>query len=99
MVTRPQVGPSQAITVGPVRLDISSHSIVWRGGSNWTQRHERWVAGLRFEDRALSSTYAHYLAAVRLADAALESVEADLTPWCEREPFGAQVARLAAYRG
>lgn len=75
------------------------HSVVWRGGSTWTQRHERWLAGLHFEDRALASTFAHYLATVRLRDAALDAVEADLLPWCGREPFGAQVPRLAAYRG
>ncbi|MCA1675214.1 MAG: IS110 family transposase, partial [Actinobacteria bacterium] len=75
------------------------HSVVWRGGSTWTQRHERWLAGLCFEDRALASTYGHYLAAVRLRDTALEAVEADLAPWCDREPFGIQVSRLAAYRG
>jgi transposase len=44
------------------------HSLVWRGGSTWTQLHERWLAGLRFGDRALASTYAHYLAAVRLRE-------------------------------
>jgi transposase len=75
------------------------HSTVWRGGSTWTDRHYRWLAGVHFEDRALASTYGHYLATVRLRDTALESVEADLTPWCDREPFGEQVARLAAYRG
>jgi transposase len=75
------------------------HSMVWRGGSTWTERHYRWLAGLRFEDPALASTYNHYLATVRLRDTALESVEADLVPWCDRDPFGTQVARLAAYRG
>ena len=75
------------------------HSVVWRGGSTWTQRHERWLAGLHFEDRALASTFAHYLATVRLRDAALDAVEADLLAWCGPEPFGAQVPRLAAYRG
>ena len=75
------------------------HSVVWRGGSTWTHRHERWLAGLHFEDRALASTFAHYRATARLRDTALEAVEADLLPWCGREPFGAQVPRLAAYRG
>ena len=40
-----------------------------------------------------------YLATVKLRDTALESVEADLLPWCTRDPFGEQVPRLAAYRG
>ncbi len=29
----------------------------------------------------------------------LDAVEADLAGWCDRPPFGWQVARLAAYRG
>ncbi len=75
------------------------HSVIWRGGSTWTQAHERWLATRHFEDRALASTYAHYLSTVRLRDSSLEAVEADLLPWCDTEPFGAAVTRLAAYRG
>ncbi len=75
------------------------HSVVWRGGSPWTERHRRWLATLSFEDTALAATYAHYLATVKLRDTTLEAVEADLLPWCERDPFGEQVSRLAAYRG
>jgi transposase len=75
------------------------HSAVWRGGSTWTFRHDRWLAGVAFDDPALASTYGHYLATVRRRDTALESVEADLVSWCDGEPFGDQVARLAAYRG
>ena len=40
------------------------HSLVWRGGSNWTFKHERWLAGLHFDDRALAATFAHYRATV-----------------------------------
>jgi hypothetical protein len=49
--------------------------------------------------KAIATTYSHYLATVKLRDTALESVEADLLPWCENDPFGDQVQRLAAYRG
>jgi transposase len=75
------------------------HSQVWRGGSNWTLKHQRWLAGLRFDDRALAATYAHYRATVALRDDSLLAVEADLAPYCDRPPFGEQVHRLAAYRG
>ena len=54
------------------------HSVVWRGGSKWTERHRRWLATLSFDDPAIASTYSHYLATVKLRDTALESVEADL---------------------
>jgi transposase len=75
------------------------HSVVWRGGFPWTERHRRWLATLSFDDPAIATTYAHYLATVKLRDTALESVETDLIPWCEKAPFDDQVARLAAYRG
>ena len=75
------------------------HSVVWRGGSPWTERHRRWLATLSFDDPAIATTYSHYLATVKLRDTALESVEADLVPWCTTDPFGDQVPRLAAYRG
>ena len=75
------------------------HSVVWRGGSPWTDRHRRWLATLSFDDPAIATTYSHYLATVKLRDTALESVEADLVPWCTKDPFGDQVPRLAAYRG
>ena len=75
------------------------HGEVWRGGSNWTFRHERWLASRHFERAALAATFRHYRATVQLRDSSLAAVEADLAPWCEREPFGEQVSRLAAYRG
>jgi transposase len=75
------------------------HSVVWRGGSNWTFKHERWLAGLHFDDRALAATFAHYRATVALRDSSLAAVEADLARYFDTLPFGAQTHRLAAYRG
>ena len=75
------------------------HSLVWRGGSNWTFKHERWLAGLHFDDRALAATFAHYRATVALRDTSLAAVAADLTPYFDTLPFGEQTHRLAAYRG
>ena len=75
------------------------HSMVWRGGSNWTFKHHRWLGSLRFDDRALAATFAHYRATVALRDSSLGAVEGDLVPYFERDPFGWQVRRLGAYRG
>jgi len=69
------------------------HSVVWRGGSKWTERDRRWLATLSFDDPAIAATYSHYLATVKLRDTALESVEADLLPCHEKDPFGDQVPR------
>jgi transposase len=75
------------------------HSVVWRDGSNWTFKHQRWLAGLRFDDRALAATFAHYRATVELRDQSLAAVEEDLTAYCDGPLFGDQVHRLGAYRG
>jgi hypothetical protein len=53
--------------------------MVYRGGSNWTCRHAKWLAGLHFEDKALAATFEHYRSTVELKDSALEAVEADLS--------------------
>jgi transposase len=75
------------------------HSRVWRDGSNWTLKHQRWLAGLHFDDRALAATFAHYRATVALRDTSLAAVEADLVPYFDTLLFGEQTHRLAAYRG
>jgi transposase len=76
------------------------HGRIWRGGSTtWTFAHERWLLAQRFDDPALSTTYAHYRATLQARDAALDAIEADLATWYDQPPFADAVARLAAYRG
>ena len=38
------------------------HSRMWRGGSNWTIKHEAWLAGQHFEEPAMQTTFDHYRA-------------------------------------
>jgi transposase len=75
------------------------HSRVWREGSNWTVKHEAWLAAQRFDERALQTTFEHYRSVVLSRDAQLGAVEADLIPWMDQEPFATPVRRLGAYRG
>lgn len=75
------------------------HSMIYRGGSNWTFRHDRWLSGLVFDDKALEATFRHYRATVQLREAALEAVEADLAGYFTSGPFADAVTRLGAYRG
>jgi hypothetical protein len=62
------------------------HGRVWRGGDNWTLRHDAWIRSQRFDQRALTETFCHYLATLEAREAAVEAIEADLRPWCERAP-------------
>ena len=62
------------------------HGRVWRDGDMWTLKHRRWLAAQRFDDPALSTTFAYYRAAVETREAAIDGVEADLQLWFERGP-------------
>lgn len=75
------------------------HGRVWRGGDNWTLKHQAWIAAQRFDDPALTATFAHYRATLTAREAAVASIESDLVDWFTRPPFADPVARLAAYRG
>jgi transposase len=75
------------------------HGRVWRSGSYWTQAHEQWIAGQRFEEPALASALAHYRAALDTRRVELDAIEAELEPWATRPPLAEAVARLGSYRG
>lgn len=75
------------------------HGRVWRGGDNWTLKHQGWIAAQRFDDPALTATFAHYRATLAAREAAVAAIDADLAQWFTRPPFADAVARLAAYRG
>lgn len=75
------------------------HGRIWRGGDNWTLKHQAWIRAQRFDERALTETFDHYRATLSAREAAVTAIEADLLPWAEREPFAEIVSRFAAYRG
>jgi hypothetical protein len=55
-------------------------------GSNWTVKHEAWLAAQRFDEPALQTTFDHYRSVVLTRDAALSAVEADLRHGSTRSP-------------
>jgi len=75
------------------------HGVVYPGGRAWTVSYYQWLDQVRFAERALIETFRHYRAILAERDAALTAIDADLRPWCARDPFAAQVRRLACYRG
>jgi len=75
------------------------HGRVWRGGDNWTLKHAAWIRQQHFDEPALNETFAHYQATLTAREAAVDAIDADLIPWCQRAPFADAVHRLAAYRG
>lgn len=83
------------------RLDkfLLRHGRVWVGGSNWTLKHQQWIASQRFEEPAAAATLEHYRATLSARQAAVEAIEKDLSVWFTRAPFVEAVTRLSAYRG
>ncbi len=75
------------------------HGRVWRGGANWTLKHQAWITAQHFDDLALEATYSHYRATLSAREAAVSAIDADLAIWYKRPPFDDTVGRLAAYRG
>lgn len=57
------------------------HGRVWRGGDNWTLKHQAWIAAQHFDDRAARATFAHYRATLAAREAAVTAIEADLAGW------------------
>jgi transposase len=98
---RTRVDMAQDLTRARHRLSkfLLRHGRVYRDGTPWTDRHERWLASQRFDHPALTETFGHYRSTVQLRAASLAAVEADLAGWFTRAPFDDAVARLAAYRG
>jgi transposase len=75
------------------------HGRVYRAGRSWTETHQRWLAGQRFTEPALQSTYGFYRSVLDGRDGELAAIEAELMPWCRRDPVREAVDRLACYRG
>jgi len=72
--------------------------LVWEG-SAWTQAHERWLAGQRFEERGLQLAYEEAVAAVESVRARREALDRAICEEAATEPWAAVVGRLACLRG
>lgn len=73
--------------------------LVFRGGSNWTQRHRSWLGGLRFEREVDRTVFEDYLLAVEQHEARVQSLDQHLDEIATSEPFRIPVGRLRCFRG
>lgn len=65
----------------------------------WSLRHRRWLAGLRFADRASQLTIADYLHAHDVLLARRDRIEAELEQLAASSPWAETIARLRCLRG
>ena len=75
------------------------HGRVWRQGSTWTLRHQSWLRNQQFTEPALGQSFRQYLGMLETRECQLESLNHELVPFFDREPFAEVVHRLGAYRG
>jgi transposase len=75
------------------------HGRIWRGGDNWTLKHQAWINQQRFDDPALTATFGHYRATLTVRETAVDAIDTDIELCQTRAPFADAVARLCAYRG
>ena len=84
-----------ALATSHHRSGRSEYAGKW-DGSQWTVKHEAWLAAQHFAEPALKVTFDHYRATVCTREAALSAVEADLATFFDKVPFAEAVRRPGA---
>ena len=74
------------------------HDLLWEGRA-WTQAHERWLAGQRFEERGLQTAFQESLAAMYAVQTRRDALDAAIAAEAAREPWADVVGRLCCLRG
>ena len=68
-------------------------------GEPWSLAHRKWLAGLRFDDRASQLTIADYLHAHDVLIARRDRIEQELATLASQSPFAGTIGRLRCLRG
>ena len=77
---------------------LQVRGLAYREGRNWTERHWRYLRGLRFEG-AEAIAYSEYLGMLEFKLGRLKEVEQQLERLSVEQPYKGAVARLRCYRG
>jgi transposase len=77
---------------------LQVRGLAYRDGRNWTERHWRYLRGLRFEG-AQAIAYSEYLGMLEFKLDRLKEVERQIERLSVEEPYKGAVARLRCYRG
>jgi transposase len=77
---------------------LQVRGLVYRDGRNWTERHWRYLRGLRFEG-AEAAAYGEYVGLLEFKLARLGEVERQIEQMSMQEPYRDRVGRLRCYRG
>lgn len=73
--------------------------LVYRAGTNWTQKHRRWLLSLAWEYPAERAVFGDYLHAIEHLEERLRGLESVLKAQSETEPYREPVAWIRCFRG
>jgi len=72
---------------------------VYRDGIHWSQKHGRWLRGLKWDHQADHAAFQSYLRAVEHLEERLVELEAALEAAASKDPYRDPVAWLRCFRG
>ena len=74
-------------------------SLVYRAGTNWTQKHRRWLLGLAWEHDSERTVFGDYLQEVEHLEERLRGLDAALEAQSQKDPYREPVGWLRCFRG
>ncbi len=73
--------------------------IHYPGRRNWSQAHERWLAGIRFDNEVDQTVFADYVLAIEQVQARLEGLAQRFEKISLQAPYAEPVGALRCFRG
>ena len=75
------------------------HAMIYTEGSQWTEKHLRWLRGLTFENPLNRMVFADYLEEVERRSERLKALDQALEEVAQRKPYATPVGWLRCFRG
>ena len=72
---------------------------IYRGGSHWTTRHDRWLRGLVWEHAADRTAFDSYLGTIEQVQERIRDLDGALEALATKDPYCKPVAWLRCFRG
>ena len=73
--------------------------LVFRSGSNWTQKHRRWLLGLTWDNEVERVVFEDYLLAIEHLEERLRGLGAALEQLAQEDPYREPVGWLRCFQG
>ena len=78
---------------------LQVRGLVYKEGTNWTQKHRRYLKGIKFEDAVAHRVFDEYIMMLEYKEEFLKKVDADIFEIAHGEEYCERVERLMILRG